>query len=221
MSKEGEARQGPRVEAAFRVRYRSIDQLVVALTHDLSRGGLFMRTERFLPINAVVRVHLELPDDGGDVPVICRVAYVRGEDEAEASGKPAGMGVEFLDLGRDRLAQIDRAVDAGAAVGPAAVDVALAAVLDAVAARGHQAAAGDADARLAVARRHARAGGAARIALRAATVDVGLAAVAHAVAAVGRRRAAVLAAGGGDARQRDGERAQRRLCLVEPHRAAA
>ena len=105
-SRQDDARRTQRVEAAFRVRYRSIDQLVVALTHDLSRGGLFMRTARFLPVNAVVRVLLELPDGGGEVPVICRVAYVRGEAEAAATGKPAGMGVEFLDLTPERLAQI-------------------------------------------------------------------------------------------------------------------
>lgn len=107
---DAEARRTRRIEAAFRVRYHSIDDLVVALTHDLSRGGLFMRTTRFLPINAIVRVHLELPDGGGELPVICRVAYVRGEAEADATGKPAGMGVEFLDLGADKLAQLERFV---------------------------------------------------------------------------------------------------------------
>src|SRR5262245_2626745 len=103
-SKDEDSRRAQRVEAAFRVRYRSIDQLVVALTHDLSRGGLFMRTTRFLPVNAIVRVTLDLPDEGGELPLICRVAYVRGEAEATESGKPAGMGVEFLDLDADKMA---------------------------------------------------------------------------------------------------------------------
>jgi uncharacterized protein (TIGR02266 family) len=101
-----EARRGRRVEAAFRVRYHSIDQLVVALTHDLSRGGLFMRTARFLPVNAVVRVHVELPEGGGEIALVCRVAFVRGEAEAAASGKPSGMGVEFLDFDAARMAEL-------------------------------------------------------------------------------------------------------------------
>ncbi len=110
---EGEqGRRAQRVAAAFRVRYRSVDELVVALTQDLSRGGLFMRTERYLPTNAIVRVHLELPDGGGEIPVICRVAFVRSRDESAAIGKPAGMGVEFLDLGPERLAQLERFVAA-------------------------------------------------------------------------------------------------------------
>jgi uncharacterized protein (TIGR02266 family) len=107
-----EARRTGRVEAAFRVRYHSIDQLVVALTHDLSRGGLFMRTGRFLPVNAVVRVHLELPEDGGEIAIACRVVFVRGEAEAKESGKPSGMGVEFLDFDSARMAQINAFVAA-------------------------------------------------------------------------------------------------------------
>jgi uncharacterized protein (TIGR02266 family) len=102
-----EARRTGRVEAAFRVRYTSIDQLVVALTHDLSRGGLFMRTGRFLPVNAIVRVHLELPEDGGEIAIVCRVVFVRGEAEAKESGKPAGMGVEFLDFDAARMQQLN------------------------------------------------------------------------------------------------------------------
>lgn len=104
-----ETRRARRITAAFRVRWRSVDELVVALTHDLSRGGLFIRTARYLPTNAIVRVHLELPDGGGELPVICRVAYVRHESQA-ATGKPAGMGLEFLDLGPERLAVLERFV---------------------------------------------------------------------------------------------------------------
>jgi len=103
-----DSRRDPRVEAAFRVHYRSLDQLVVALTNDLSRGGLFMCTPRLLPTNAIVRVHLELPDGGGELSVICRVAFVRGEDEAAQTGKPVGVGVEFLDFAAERIAEIER-----------------------------------------------------------------------------------------------------------------
>lgn len=105
-----ETRRARRIAAAFRVRWRSVDELVVALTHDLSRGGLFLKTKRYLPINAIVRLHLELPDSGGELPVICRVAYVRDEKQAAAMGKPAGMGLEFLDLGPERLAELERFV---------------------------------------------------------------------------------------------------------------
>lgn len=93
------------MEADFSVRYTTIDQLVVAYASDLSKGGMFLATDHFLPVNAVVRLHLELPDSDAEVPVIGRVAYVR--PEGDAADKPAGMGVEFLDLDADCLQLIE------------------------------------------------------------------------------------------------------------------
>jgi uncharacterized protein (TIGR02266 family) len=96
------------VEASFRVRYLTLDELVVAYSTDLSRGGMFLQVDSFLPINAVVLVHLELPDGASEFPVICRVAYVRDPESALVSGNPHGMGVEFLDLDDQGLRVLER-----------------------------------------------------------------------------------------------------------------
>jgi uncharacterized protein (TIGR02266 family) len=95
------------VEAGFRVSYRTLDELVVAYTRDLSRGGLFLKTQRFLPINAVILLSLELPEGGGEVPVIARVAYVRDPQAAAAAGKTPGMGIQFLDVSIDSRQRIE------------------------------------------------------------------------------------------------------------------
>jgi uncharacterized protein (TIGR02266 family) len=108
LSDDENRRDSTRVEAAFRVRYRTLDELVVAYTQDLSRGGTFLRSQKFLPINAVVRLHLELPEGGGEISAIARVAFVRGNDEAQATGKPAGMGVQFLDLEGEATGRIEQ-----------------------------------------------------------------------------------------------------------------
>ena len=106
MRDQGEGRSSVRVQATFRVRYPTLDQLVVAFSTDLSKGGIFLKTERFLPLNAVIRLHLELPDEGGEIEVIGRVAHVRDEDEAARLGQPAGIGIQFLDLSDERRGQI-------------------------------------------------------------------------------------------------------------------
>ena len=97
-----------RVEATFRVRYSTLDQLVVAYSRDLSKGGMFLATTRFLPVNAVLRIHLELPDSPRTVAVIARVAFIRTPEEAQAAGQAAGMGVQFLDLPSADLDEIGR-----------------------------------------------------------------------------------------------------------------
>jgi len=107
-SNEGTERQHTRIEAVFRVQYTTIDQLIVAYSSDLSKGGVFVCTQTYLPLNAVVRLTLQLPEDGGEIPVICRVVYVRDEAAAASAGKPAGMGLEFLDIADECSQQIER-----------------------------------------------------------------------------------------------------------------
>ncbi len=105
---DSDSRESVRIEGVFRVKYPSVDRLVVAYSRDLSKGGMFLATHDFLPLNAIIRVDIDLPEDGGRIPVVCRVVFVRDQAAATVSGKPTGMGVQFLDLERkslDRLAQ--------------------------------------------------------------------------------------------------------------------
>ncbi len=99
--------RAPRVEATFRVSYPSVDQLLVAYSSDLSKGGMFLQTEQFLPVNAVIRLNLELGAGSVEIPIISRVVYVRDQEAARAVGKPAGMGIEFLDMTADCLGLIE------------------------------------------------------------------------------------------------------------------
>jgi DNA-binding response OmpR family regulator len=101
-------RAEPRVAATFRVRYESLDELVVAYTEDVSRGGLYVRTDRFLPVGAVARIHIELPPEEGastpELSAIARVAYVLDPARACDHEREPGMGMEFLDVGGQPLA---------------------------------------------------------------------------------------------------------------------
>jgi DNA-binding response OmpR family regulator len=69
---------------------------------------MFLRSQRFLPINAVIRVLIELPDGGGEIKAIARVAFVRDLAAAAADAKPSGMGIEFLDLQGPQLDRISQ-----------------------------------------------------------------------------------------------------------------
>jgi uncharacterized protein (TIGR02266 family) len=99
--------RAPRVEATFRVSYATVDQLLVAYSSDLSKGGMFLTTDQFLPVNAVIRINLELGEGSAEIPVICRVVYVRDAAAARTVGKPAGMGIEFLDMTGECLGLIE------------------------------------------------------------------------------------------------------------------
>ncbi len=92
-------RAEPRVAAAFLVEYETLGELVSAYTVDVSTGGLYLKTTRYLPVGAVVRLHLKLPEEGPELRAVARVAYVLGEDEATGHDRPPGMGMQFLDVG--------------------------------------------------------------------------------------------------------------------------
>lgn len=94
-------RAEPRVEATYRVRFRSLDDLVVTYTTDISRGGLFIATDRFLPTGTVVKLNVELPDGKPPASVLARVAFVLGVEQARERHRNPGMGMEFLDAGAE------------------------------------------------------------------------------------------------------------------------
>ncbi len=72
-----------------------MDDLVIAFSKNLSRGGLFLATKKHLPQGSILRLNIELPDGGPEVTVPCEVAYVRSAEDAQ--GRSAGMGIKFID----------------------------------------------------------------------------------------------------------------------------
>jgi CheY-like chemotaxis protein/Tfp pilus assembly protein PilZ len=99
-----EQRRFPRSEAAFRV--RSSDLNLEGVGTDLSKGGMFVQTSRFFPLNAVLRLSVE-PPEGPTFPVTCRVVFVRDVASSKQTGKPHGMGLELLDVPADKRALLD------------------------------------------------------------------------------------------------------------------
>ena len=100
-------RKAFRFQAAFRVKYNSLDNLIDAYTKDISKGGIFIETDRFLPINTVVSVALALPDTDQDMRCIAQI--VRVQDEVK-SGQVKGMAMEFLDLSDERIQFIEKTI---------------------------------------------------------------------------------------------------------------
>ncbi|HET9932130.1 MAG TPA: response regulator [Polyangiaceae bacterium] len=92
-----------RVRVAFRVRFRSIDQLVMALTGDLSRGGMRLSSPQKVEIGSRVSVNVSLPDAGPEMTVLCEVVTLT----PHKSGEGFSIGVKFVDPNGDFQQRIE------------------------------------------------------------------------------------------------------------------
>ena len=102
------ARKYPRVEVKVHAKYKTTYTYVytTAAVLNLSRGGLFIKTERPLEEGADVEVNLHFDKLEKSIAVKGVVRWKRGG----SGGGPAGMGVEFLDADEKMLAQIESEV---------------------------------------------------------------------------------------------------------------
>jgi uncharacterized protein (TIGR02266 family) len=90
-SRELQAVGGRRYLKLLPVRYGTEKPTSDGRTADLSLGGLFIVTEKPMPVGAELKLKLDL--DGFVVPMTGRVAWSRSRQE---QGRPAGMGIELV-----------------------------------------------------------------------------------------------------------------------------
>lgn len=103
---EVERRHSPRAPLVVRIAYSTVDALFSEFTRNVNEGGLFIETDNPPPTDTRVSLQFKLPGTDAPIQARGRVAWVqpRGEDG------PAGMGVEFENLGQDAHALIDELV---------------------------------------------------------------------------------------------------------------
>jgi uncharacterized protein (TIGR02266 family) len=95
-------RNGPRVALGIPVAYRFGNTIAAAVTLNISRCGLAVRTTSPLQKGVVVRARFRLPKGRRDIDAESKVAW---------SDKGVGMGLEFLNLGPDDQAAITEFVN--------------------------------------------------------------------------------------------------------------
>ena len=103
---EVELRRSPRAPLVVRIAYSTVDALFSEFTRNVNEGGLFIETDSPPPTDTRVALHFKLP--GSDLPIQARGRVTR--IQLPGGDGPAGMGVEFENLGQDARALIDELV---------------------------------------------------------------------------------------------------------------
>jgi len=104
-------RKDVRVKARLKVRFKNPRAFISEYAHNISKGGLFIKTQKPCALRDMVEVVLLLP--GSDLEISClgEVAHLVSPGEA-SNDNPAGMGLQLRDLTEESRQKIEQFIEA-------------------------------------------------------------------------------------------------------------
>ena len=109
-----DTRKDPRAKVlSMTVRYKSatVDEFIEHHSHDVSRGGIFIKTPSPFPPGTLLKFEIRIQDEQSVLAGVGRVVWKREPAQAGGAETPAGMGVKFIKLDDKSKAMIARLVD--------------------------------------------------------------------------------------------------------------
>jgi type IV pilus assembly protein PilZ len=103
------ARMAPRLEYELPVAYRTVSGFVTDWAVNISRGGLFINTQKPLPVGTGVRLIISLP--GTDFPFDLTGRVTRVNESHGTSNQVPGMAIEFVDVDDEKRSRIEAFVN--------------------------------------------------------------------------------------------------------------
>ena len=97
---------------SLNVRYKSatVDEFIENHSHDVSKGGIFIKTPSPFPSGTLLKFELRIRDEQSVLSGVGRVVWKRETSQASPDN-PAGMGVKFIKLDDRSKMLIARLVD--------------------------------------------------------------------------------------------------------------
>lgn len=110
-----DTRKDPRAKVlTMTVRYKSatVDEFIEHHSHDVSRGGMFIKTPSPFPPGTLLKFEVKIAEDQKVMQGVGRVVWKREAPEASGDDRPAGMGVKFIKIDEESKRLIDQLVTA-------------------------------------------------------------------------------------------------------------
>ncbi len=89
-----DSRESPRIATNIEIKFREKGSFVRSYMLNVNNGGLFLKTDKPLAIDAEVTMHIRLPDDQDTMTIEGRVVWTN----AKSKVFPAGMGIQFTKI---------------------------------------------------------------------------------------------------------------------------
>jgi type IV pilus assembly protein PilZ len=100
------ASRDPRYQVDIPVDYETRDLFLGSRVTNISRGGLFIRTDNPLPVQTEVNLSLHLPEDDRVIQARGRVVW-NYDVPRNSFHVVSGMGIKFIDLSADQMTRIE------------------------------------------------------------------------------------------------------------------
>ncbi len=106
---------------SLNVRYKSatIDEFMDNHSHDVSRGGVFVKTQTPFAPGTLLKFEIRLAGDQAVIAGVGRVVWKREPTQAGGGERPAGMGVKFIKVDDSSRLVIERLTGTKAGAGSA------------------------------------------------------------------------------------------------------
>src|SRR5579862_5699767 len=97
---------------SLNVRYKSatVDEFIENHAHDVSRGGIYIKTANPFPAGTLLKFEIRLASDQAVIAGVGRVVWKRDAANGQ-NERPAGMGVKFIKIDPPSAAVIDKLVN--------------------------------------------------------------------------------------------------------------
>lgn len=103
-------RTHPRLPVELRVEYNDLDVFITEYTQNISKGGVFIRSDHQLDPGTELLFKLHVPRLMEPLDLRGRVAWVRGVDQATEAKRP-GMGIRFIYHSDEERERLERTVE--------------------------------------------------------------------------------------------------------------
>jgi uncharacterized protein (TIGR02266 family) len=102
-------RVSPRIETKIDILFKEAGALIRSYMLNVSNGGLFLKTEKPLPIDSVVTLMIRLP--GQTEAMEIQGCVVWSNPKAKNTAFPCGMGIQFTKLNPEHKKKIEEFVE--------------------------------------------------------------------------------------------------------------
>lgn len=105
-----EKRNDERVLTEIKLKFKTTNGFIQKYTEDISKGGVFIKTNKPLPFDTRVKVLVELPDSK-QIELTGKVVYILNEKDAKAMMRNPGMGVQFIDVPPEIMKKLEEFIE--------------------------------------------------------------------------------------------------------------